>query len=73
MSVKAAEAIKSEAAKSTDVAKPKAPQQVACEVRRDFWPKEGQRVRKGTVVDVDPEAAMAGIEKGILRRVKKGT
>lgn len=43
---------------------------VACEVLRDFWPEEGTRVHKGTIVEVDAEAAMTGIENGILKRVK---
>lgn len=39
-------------------------------VMRDFWPTDSQedRVRKGTVVEMDPAEAIEGIEKGALKR-----
>ena len=43
---------------------------VACEVMRDYWPAEDERVRAGTIVQLDPMAAIDGIESGIMRRVK---
>lgn len=51
---------------------PKAPQMVQCEVLRDFWPTENQqdRVRKGTIVEMDPMQAIEAIENGSARRVK---
>lgn len=50
---------------------PKA-QTVACEVLRDYWPTEDQndRVRAGTIVDLDPMEAIDKIEAGMVRRVK---
>jgi hypothetical protein len=39
-------------------------------VLRDFWPKENERVRKGTEVDVSVEEALDGIESGAFERVK---
>ncbi len=41
-------------------------------VLRDFWPTEHEsdRVRAGTVIDVDTETLLDGMEKGILERVK---
>lgn len=55
------------------VAASAAPQaeKVECEVLRDFWPEEGHRVRKGTVISLDPMDAIAGIEIGAFRRVSK--
>jgi len=45
---------------------------VAVEVMRDFWPTENQmdRVRKGTIIDLDPMEAIDLIEQGRVRRVK---
>tara|TARA_R100001086_G_scaffold190389_1_gene107858 strand:- start:1222 stop:1404 length:183 start_codon:yes stop_codon:yes gene_type:complete len=57
----------------------KAKDTVACMVKRDYWLSEEQRValkldhvrvRAGTVVDVDKDTAMDGIEGGTLERVK---
>lgn len=45
---------------------------VQCVVLRDFWPEEGNRVVKGTVVEMTPDQAMDGIEAGAVRRLKKG-
>jgi hypothetical protein len=39
-------------------------------VMRDFWPVADQRVRTGTIVEVEVDAAMDGMEKGLLARVK---
>ena len=43
---------------------------VKCVVLRDFWPEENRRVHAGTIVEVDMEAAMKGMEDGLLARVK---
>lgn len=43
---------------------------VACEVLRDFWTEEGERVRKGTIVDMDPIAAIDLIEANRMRKVR---
>lgn len=40
-------------------------------VLRDFWPEADVRVRAGTEIEVEVEAAMDGIEKGLLARVKE--
>ena len=53
----------------TVVEAPKA-QTVACVVLRDFWPAENDRVRAGTILDLDPMAAIDGIESGLFSRVK---
>lgn len=41
-------------------------------VLRDFWPtnNENDRVRAGTIVEVDADAMIQGLESGILERVK---
>jgi hypothetical protein len=43
---------------------------VQCEVLRDYWTEEGERVRKGTGVEVTAEEAMTGLENNTLKRVK---
>lgn len=43
---------------------------IACVVLRDYWPDEDVRVRKHTVVHVEPMAAIEGIEGGKLARLK---
>lgn len=39
-------------------------------INRDFWSEDGERHRKGTVVEVPVEAALDGVETGALSRVK---
>lgn len=41
-------------------------------ILRDFWPTENEadRVRAGTITEVDMETLVDGLEKGILERVK---
>lgn len=41
-------------------------------VLRDFWPDEDQknRVRKGRIIDVEPEALIEGMEQGMMARYK---
>lgn len=41
-------------------------------VLRDFWPTDldVDRVRAGTITEVDMETLVDGLEKGILERVK---
>jgi len=51
------------------VSAPKA-QTVACVVLRDYWQAENDRVRAGSVLDLEPMAAIDGIESGLLARVK---
>lgn len=51
----------------------KAEKMVPVRVKRDYWigePGNAQRIRKGTVVEVPIEAALDGLESGILERVK---
>ena len=51
---------------------------IACVVQRDYWITaeqavaldRDQRVRAGEIVEVDTDAAIAGIETGTLKRVK---
>lgn len=57
---------------------PKAAAQVAktdaalipVQVRRDFWDENGERHRKGTIVEVSVNAALDGVETGALSRVR---
>lgn len=44
---------------------------VACIVMRDYWDDDGNRVRKGSGVEVTPDEAMTGIEEGTLERAEK--
>lgn len=39
-------------------------------ILRDFWDKEGERHRAGTVVEVPVDYALDGIESGALSRFK---
>lgn len=39
-------------------------------IKRDFWDGNGERHRKGTVIEVPVEEALDGIEAGALSRVK---
>lgn len=41
-------------------------------VLRDFWPtaKDEDRIKAGTIVEVDADALIKGMEDGILERVK---
>lgn len=43
---------------------------IACEVVRDFWPAENERVRAGTIVDLEPLVAIDMIEAGNVRKVR---
>lgn len=45
---------------------------VKVRVLRDFWPtdRDEDRVRAGTVTEVDMDTLVDGLEKGILERVK---
>lgn len=53
-----------------DQAKPKA-KGYTVRVLRDFWPTEDQRVKAGTILEnIEADAAIEGIESGILERVK---
>lgn len=58
--------------KGFDMTNEKNPKQklVACEVLRDYWTDKGERVRKGTGVEVTAEEAMTGLENNTLKRVK---
>lgn len=47
-----------------------APALIPVQVRRDFWDQNGDRHRKGTVVEVSVEAALDGVEVGALSRVR---
>lgn len=48
------------------------PRTVSCVVLRDYWPTENSadRVRAGTVVELDPMDALDKVEAGMVRRVK---
>lgn len=56
----------------TDETKKRTPKKetFACELLRDYWNEDGDRVRKGTIMDLSAEDAIDGIERGIWRRVK---
>jgi len=41
-----------------------------CEVLRDFWTEDGERIRKGTITDLTAEKALDGVEQGRVKRVK---
>lgn len=43
---------------------------VEMRLRRDWWPEEGVRKRKGEIVTVSVDDAMDGMESGFLERVK---
>lgn len=48
----------------------KAEKLIPVRINRDFWSDDGERHRKGTVVEVPVEAALDGVETGALSRVK---
>ena len=52
--------------------RPKKDSTIQCVVNRDYWPEEGKRVRKGTIVELTPEEALDGIEAGAIRRLREG-
>ena len=41
-------------------------------ILRDFWPtdRDEDRVRAGTIIEVDTDTLVDGLERGILERVK---
>lgn len=43
---------------------------IPVKIERDFWDAEGNRHRKGAIVEVSVEAALDGVETGALSRVK---
>lgn len=47
-----------------------APALIAVNVLRDVWDGEGNRHRKGTIVEVPVEDAMDGVESGFYSRVR---
>lgn len=57
------------AAKPKAAAKP-AIQTVTVTIKRDVWDGDGNRHRKGTIVDMPVEDAMDAIENGSVSRVK---
>lgn len=52
--------------------RPKKPETVAARVLRDFWPTDSQedRVREGSVIEVTKDELIAGMESGVMERVK---
>ncbi len=44
-------------------------------ILRDFWPtdRDEDRVRAGTIIEVDTDTLVDGLERGILKRVKDET
>lgn len=46
------------------------PATVAVKIKRDTWDGDGNRHRKGTIVDMPLEDAMDAIEAGTVSRVK---
>lgn len=44
------------------------PKMMQFEVRRDYWKTDGERVRKGTIVEMRAEDAIDGIEAGALKK-----
>ena len=47
-----------------------APALIAVHVNRDYWDENGERTRKGSIVEVSVEAALDGVEVGALSRVR---
>lgn len=47
-----------------------APALIPMAVNRDFWGQDGDRHRKGTIVEVSADAAIDGAQSGALTRVK---
>ena len=45
---------------------------VTCRILRDFWKTADDRVFAGTIVELSADAAMDGLEKGLVERVKAG-
>ena len=43
---------------------------IPVKIERDFWDAEGNRHRKGAIVEVSVDAALDGVETGALSRVK---
>lgn len=43
---------------------------VTCRILRDFWKAADERVVAGTIVELSADAAMDGLEKGLIERVK---
>ena len=43
---------------------------VAVQIKRDRWDAEGNRQRKGTIVDMPVDEAMDAVEAGSVTRVK---
>jgi hypothetical protein len=50
--------------------RPAKSQNVACEVLRDFWDEDGNRTRKGAIVEMPAVEAIDLIEAGQIRKVK---
>ena len=57
-----------------DVKKPSAPaakeKLIPVQILRDVWDADGNRHRKGQIIEVPVEAALDGVESGALSRVK---
>ncbi|MGU3496102.1 hypothetical protein ACLBXM_18830 [Xanthobacteraceae bacterium A53D] len=50
---------------------PQVPTQHPFRVARDYWPADGgERVRKGTIVEMTADDALDGLESGALVRVR---
>lgn len=49
-----------------------ADRKIKCTILRDVWNADGERQPAGTEVDLTPEEAMDGVEKGLIARVKAG-
>lgn len=47
-----------------------ADKKIKCVILRDRWDENGKRYPKGTEVMLDAEAAMDGVEAGVIARVK---
>jgi hypothetical protein len=56
--------------KKPDEGKAKGEKLIPVRINRDFWDKDGNRHRKGKIIDVPIEAALEGVETGALSRVK---
>lgn len=44
---------------------------ITVRIVRDIWDGDGNRHRKGTIVDVDVDTALNGVESGAMERVKE--
>lgn len=52
------------------VAKKSGPKSYAYRINRDFWDENGERYRKGQIIEMTADEAQDGLESGAISRVK---